>query len=244
MQNDFILKVNDLSHSFTGENKKIFEVIKNISFSVKEGEFLSIVGPSGGGKSTLLRIITGLIKPTRGTVEVNTSKMAMVFQNFAIFPWLTVHDNIGFGLKMAGVSARERKAIIAEKIKEVGLSGFDKKYPKELSGGMRQRVGLARALAVSPELLIMDEPFSSLDTFTAEKLRADLLEIWYKYKMTIVMVTHLVEEALQMSDIIIIVSRRPASIKQILDINLDRPRNNRSENFFSLLDNITSQIES
>ncbi len=244
MQSDLILKVNDLSHSFSEENKKDFEVLKNISFNVKKGEFLSVVGPSGGGKSTLLRIITGLIKPTHGSIEVNTNKMAMVFQNFAVFPWLTVHDNIGFGLKMAGVSKKERKAIIAEKIKEVGLTGFDKKYPKELSGGMRQRVGLARALAVNPELLIMDEPFSSLDTFTAEKLRADLLAIWYKYKMTIVMVTHLVEEAIQMSDRIIIVSRRPASVKQILDVNLDRPRNNRSESFFSLLDNITSQIES
>jgi len=243
MQNDFILKVNDLSHSFNEENKRNFDVIKNVSFSVKKGEFLSIVGPSGSGKSTLLRIITGLIQPTRGSIELNTDKTAMVFQNFAIFPWLTVHDNIGFGLKMANIPKKERKAIVSEKIKEVGLTGFDKKYPKELSGGMRQRVGLARALAVNPELLIMDEPFSSLDTFTAEKLRSDLLEIWYKYQMTIVMVTHLVEEALQLSDRVIIVSKRPAEIKQILDVNLDRPRNIRSEHFFSLLDNITSQIE-
>ncbi len=196
MQNDFILKVNDLSHSFNEENKRNFDVIKNVSFSVKKGEFLSIVGPSGSGKSTLLRIIAGLIQPTRGSVELNTDKRAMVFQNFAIFPWLTVHDNIGFGLKMANITKKERKAIVSEKIKEVGLTGFDKKYPKELSGGMRQRVGIARALAVNPELLIMDEPFSSLDTFTAEKLRSDLLDIWNKYKMTVVMVTHLVEEAL------------------------------------------------
>ncbi len=243
MQNDFILKVNDLSHSFNEGDKKIFEVIKNVSFEVKRGEFLSIVGPSGGGKSTLLRVVTGLIKPTRGSIEVNTRKVAMVFQNFAVFPWLTVHDNIGFGLKMAGVPEKERKAVVMEKIKEVGLIGFDKKYPKELSGGMRQRVGLARALAVNPELLIMDEPFSSLDTFTAEKLRSDLLDIWYKYKMTIVMVTHLVEEALLLSDRIVILSKRPASVKEILDINLDRPRNNRSEHFFSFLDKITSQIE-
>ncbi len=243
MQSDFVLKINDLSHSFKEENKKGFEVIKNVSFDVKKGEFLSIVGPSGSGKSTLLRIVTGLIKPTHGIVQVNTDKVAMVFQNFAVFPWLTVHDNIGFGLKMAGVSKKERKAIITEKIKEVGLTGFDKKYPKELSGGMRQRVGLARALAVNPALLIMAEPFSSLDTFTAEKLRLDLLNIWYKYKMTIILVTHLVEEALQLSDRIVIVSKRPAEIKQTLDINLERPRDVRSEHFFSLLDKITSQIE-
>lgn len=244
MQNDSILKVNDLAHSFYDGGKKDFEVVKNISFSVNKGEFLSVVGPSGGGKSTLLRIITGLIKPTHGSVEINTRKIAMVFQNFAVFPWLTVHDNVGFGLKMSGVSKKEQEAIIAEKIKEVGLTGFDKKYPKELSGGMRQRVGLARALAVNPELLIMDEPFSSLDTFTAEKLRLDLLDIWNKYKMTIVMVTHLVEEALVLSDRVIIVSKRPASIKETLDVNLDRPRNTRAEHFFSLLDKITSQIES
>ena len=243
MQNDFVLKVNDLSHSFNEENKKDFDVIKNVSFGVRKGEFLSIVGPSGSGKSTLLRIITGLIQPTRGSIELNTNKTAMVFQNFAIFPWLTVHENIEFGLKMANVPQKERRAIVSEKINEVGLTGFDKKYPKELSGGMRQRVGLARALAVNPELLIMDEPFSSLDTFTAEKLRSDLLEIWYKYQMTIVMVTRLVEEALQLSDRIIIVSKRPAEVKEILDINLERPRNNRSEHFFSLLDKITSQIE-
>ncbi len=244
MQNDIILKVSGLSHSFYEGGKKDLDAIKDVSFEVKKGEFLSIVGPSGSGKSTLLRIITGLIKPTHGSVEVGTDKVAMVFQNFAVFPWLTVHDNIGFGLKMAGVPEKERKAIIAEKIKEVGLTGFDKKYPKELSGGMRQRVGLARALAVNPELLIMDEPFSSLDTFTAEKLRLDLLDIWYKYKMTVVMVTHLVEEALVLSDRVIIVSKRPASVKQTLEVNLERPRNNRSEHFFSLLDKITSEIES
>ncbi len=243
MRNNFILKTDNLSFHFIEESRKHFEVLKNVSFDVGEGEFLSIVGPSGSGKSTLLRIIAGLIKPTRGALELNTDKLAMVFQNFAVFPWLTVYKNIEFGLKMSGVAEKERKPIVLEKIKEVGLVGFDKKYPKELSGGMRQRVGLARALAINPELLIMDEPFSSLDTFTAKKLREDILEIWHKYKMTVVMVTHLVEEALQMSDRIIVLSRRPAEIKQILEVNLSRPRDARSGQFFFLLDQITAQIE-
>lgn len=243
MPNNLILEIDNLSYYFNQEDKKHFDVLKNVSFGVNKGEFLSIVGPSGSGKSTLLRIIAGLVKPTRGSLRLNTDKLAVVFQNFAIFPWLTVYENIEFGLKMAGISKDKRKLIVLEKTKEVGLIGFDKKYPKELSGGMRQRVGIARALAISPELLIMDEPFSSLDTFTAEKLRADLLGIWHKYKMTIIMVTHLIEEALQLSDRIIIMSKRPAEIKQILDVNFARPRNVRSEDFFFLLDKITSQIE-
>ncbi len=243
MPNNFILKAENLSHSFNDGGAKHFEVMKNISFSVEKGEFFSIVGPSGCGKSTLLRIIAGLIKPSEGSLEMRAAKLAMVFQNFAIFPWLTVHENIEFGLKMAGMLSNKRKLIVAEKIKEVGLAGFDKKFPKELSGGMRQRVGIARALAINPELLIMDEPFSSLDTFTAEKLRTDILEIWHKYNMTVLMVTHLVEEAVQLSDKIMIVSKRPAAVKQILDVNLPRPRGTRSEHFFSLVDQIKSLIE-
>ncbi len=243
MPNNQILKIDNLSYHFTPEDKKHFEVLKNISFDVNQGEFFSIVGPSGSGKSTLLRIVAGLIQPASGSLEIHTKKLAMVFQNFAIFPWLTVYENIEFGLKMAGVSPNDRREIVSEKIKEVGLSGFEKKHPKELSGGMRQRVGIARALAVNPELLLMDEPFSSLDTFTAEKLRADLLEIWHKYHMTVLMVTHLVEEAIQLSGKIMIVSRRPAEVKQIVEVKLERPRNMRSEHFFSLLDHIRSQIE-
>lgn len=243
MPNDVILKTDNLYHHFNDENKKSSTVLKNISFSVRRGEFFSIVGPSGSGKSTLLRIVAGLIKPTSGLLELNTNKFAMVFQNFAIFPWLNVRQNIEFGLKMSGVPKRERNIIASEKIEEVGLAGFDKKYPKELSGGMRQRVGIARALAMNPELLLMDEPFSSLDTFTADKLRADLLNIWHQYKMTVIMVTHLVEESIQLSDRIMIVSRRPAEVKQILEVSIDRPRNPRSEHFFSLVDQIKSQIE-
>ncbi|MGD0976912.1 MAG: ABC transporter ATP-binding protein [Minisyncoccia bacterium] len=243
MPNETVLKIEDLSYRVKEENRKDFEILKNISFDVGKGEFLSIVGPSGCGKSTLLRIISGLLKPTHGRLEINVKKMAMVFQNFAIFPWLTVSENIEFGLKMAGMPTKQRRMIVDEKVAEVGLAGFEKKLPKELSGGMRQRVGLARALAVSPELLLMDEPFSSLDTFTAQKLRTDLLNIWEKYGMTIVMVTHLIEEALQMSDRVVVVSKRPSSVKQIHEINLTRPRDMRSEHFFSFIDKISAEIE-
>lgn len=241
MENN-ILSVEHIQHTFP-EDKKRFEAIRSVSFSVKPGSFTAIVGPSGGGKSTLLRIIAGLIKPTHGNVKITTNKVSLVFQNFALFPWLTAFENIEFGLKMKGVNKMGRHKIVHEKIAEVGLVGFEHKYPKELSGGMRQRVGIARALAVSPDLLLMDEPFSSLDTFTAEKLRADLLAIWLKYKMTIVMVTHLIEEAIQLADEIIVLSKRPAEVKSTTTINLPRPRNTRSHEFFHLVDQLTTQID-
>jgi NitT/TauT family transport system ATP-binding protein len=184
-----------------------------------------------------------VVKPTSGLLELGSSKIAMVFQNFAIFPWLTAYENIEFGLKMKGINVRERKKIVHEKIKEVGLSGFENKYPKELSGGMRQRVGIARALAVNPEILLVDEPFSSLDAFTAEKLRKDLLAIWLQYKMTVVMVTHLVEEAVQLSDRVLVLSPRPAGIKLELAIPLKYPRDKRSQEFYALVDKIVAEIE-
>jgi len=242
MENNFILKVKNLFHFFIEENKKRFEVLKNISFEVKRGEFMAIVGPSGSGKSTLLRIIAGLLSPSHGSLEHNLKKIAMVFQNFAIFPWLSVYKNIEFGLKMQNIPKKQRDLIVKEKIKEVGLEGFEEKYPKELSGGMRQRVGIARALAVNPDLLLMDEPFSSLDVFTAEVLRKDILDIWLKYKMTIIMVTHSVEEAVEMADRILVVSKQPATIKSIIDVNLARPRDKRSYKFYKIVDNIISEI--
>jgi NitT/TauT family transport system ATP-binding protein len=243
MENNLALKISHLYHSFPEEDGRKLEVIKDISFEVQKGEFLSIVGPSGGGKSTLLRIIAGLVKPTSGLLELGSGKIAMVFQNFAIFPWLTAYENIEFGLKMSGIIVRERKRIAHEKIKEVGLSGFENKYPKELSGGMRQRVGIARALAVNPEILLIDEPFSSLDAFTAEKLRNDLLAIWLQYKMTVVLVTHLVEEAVQLSDRVLVLSPRPAKIKLELAIPLKHPRDKRSQEFYALVDKIIAEIE-
>jgi len=242
MENEPILKVSGISHNYFVESEKIIHVLDNISFTAIKGEFLSIVGPSGGGKSTILRIIAGLIKPVRGNVTFSGKKISMVFQNYGIFPWLTVQKNIEFGLLMSGMAENERRRIVAEKINEVGLVDVGHKYPKELSGGMRQRVGIARALSVSPDLILMDEPFSNLDSFTAEKLRQDLLRIWTNSKMTVIMVTHLVEEAIELSDRILIFGPRPAKIKDEIKLSLSRPREKRSPEFFQITDKIKSEI--
>ncbi len=242
MQNNILLLEN-ISHLFKEENGKKTQVLREVSFSVQRGEFMSIVGPSGCGKSTLLRIIAGLIAPTHGHVKNNSSVMSMVFQNFAIFPWLSVIENVEFGLRMSGMHKSERRAQALEKIRDAGLSGFENKHPYELSGGMRQRVGIARALAVSPDLLLMDEPFSSLDELTAEKLRGDLLALWEKYKMTVVMVTHLVEEAVELSDKIAVLSSRPGAVKKVFSVNLEHPRAKRSKKYFEIVDLVTAEID-
>lgn len=243
MENKNIASIKNLSYAYINEETgERVDVLKNISFEVTRGEFVSLVGPSGCGKSTLLKIIAKLIKTKQGIITLNTKKIAVVFQNFALFSWLTVKENIEFGLKMNGVSKKERAKISQEKIDEVGLSGFENKYPSELSGGMKQRVGIARALAISPDLLLMDEPFSSLDALTAETLRTDLLDIWLKYKMTIVMVTHLVEEAVELSDRVLIFAPRPTSIKKSIEILLPRPRDKRSVNYYKIVDTITQDI--
>lgn len=243
MQNESLVKVSNISHAFLEEEGKPVETLVNVSFEVEREKFICIVGPSGCGKSTLLRIILGLMPPTKGKIIRNFTKSAVVFQGFAIFPWLTVYKNVEFGLKMKGVNPKERKKIAEEKIQEVGLAQFGDKYPKELSGGMRQRVSIARALAMEPEILLMDEPFSNLDAITADKLKKDILVLWNKYKMTVFMVTHLIGEAVELSDKIIVLSRRPGSVKSVVDVALPRPRNTRSPDFYRLVDNITANIE-
>jgi NitT/TauT family transport system ATP-binding protein len=220
------------------------EVLRDINLEVEKGELVCIVGPSGCGKSTLLRQITGLEKPKTGEVILaNEAKTAMVFQNFALFPWLTVLENVGFGLKMLGKNPQEISKKAKEHIKETGLEGMEQKHPKELSGGMKQRVGIARALAIKPTILFLDEPFSSLDVFTADTLRADLLKIWAKDGLTVLMVSHLVEEAVYLADRIVIMSPSPGRIKKILKVGLPRPRNIRSESFYHLVDEIGKLIQ-
>lgn len=244
MQTKPIISTTNISYTYTNEETgERLDVLKNISLDVYPGEFVSIIGPSGCGKSTFLKILTGLIKTKKSGMSSHAEKMSVVFQNFALFPWLTVQENIGFGLKMQGMKKEEIDTIVAEKIIEVELSGFENKYPAELSGGMKQRVGIARALAVSPDLLLMDEPFSSLDAFTAEKLRTKLHDIWLKYKMTIIMVTHLVEEAVELSDRIIVFGARPASVKRVIEVTLERPRDKRSQAYYDFVDLISKEIE-
>lgn len=238
-----ILIVEKISHFFKEETGERTQALRDVSFAVQRGEFLSIIGPSGCGKSTLLKIIAGLIPSSHGHVRNNSSSLSMVFQNFALFPWLSVIENVEFGLKMSGMEKKNRRAIAMEKIRDAGLAGFENKHPHDLSGGMRQRVGIARALAMSPDLLLMDEPFSSLDELTAEKLRADLMALWLKYKMTVVMVTHLVEEAVELSDKIVILSSRPGSLKKTISVGMVRPRVKRSEEYFKLVDSVTAEID-
>ena len=217
-------------------------VIKDISLTVPKGAFVSIAGPSGAGKSTLLRVILGLMPAASGVIQRDFTRAGMVFQNYALFPWLSALDNAGFGLRSAGVDRRERDHIAREKLKEVGLAGFEGHFPGELSGGQRQRVGLARAIAINPDLLILDEPFSNLDTITAAALKEDLLRIWQKYHMSILMVNHLIPDAVELSDTVVVMSAHPGETKRSLAIELPRPRDTRDGKFYRYVDELTAAV--
>jgi len=245
------LEVRKLSANYSEEGHQ-FVVLKDISFSVSKGEFVCIVGPSGCGKSTLLRMIAGLEKPSGGAVffegqpiVAENPRVAMVFQNFALLPWLTVLQNVSLGLEAAGMAKDAQKKIALRYVDIVGLSGFENAYPRELSGGMKQRVGLARALAVHPGLLCMDEPFSALDPLTAENLRQEVLNLWKDRILppdSVVMVTHSIEEAIYMADRIFVMSKPPAKIVATLKVTLPRPRNRKSEEFYHFVDKVYSLI--
>lgn len=225
------------------ENGEYMHVLADISLEIQQGEFVTLIGPSGCGKSVLLQVIAGFITQTHGSIHCVSKRLAMIFQNYALFPWLTVAQNIGFGLTMQGMNVKTKHAIIQEKVHEMGLDAFKDKYPMELSGGMKQRVGIGRALAVNPDILLMDEPFSNLDAFTAEKLRAEVVELWRKYKTTTIMVTHLIDEAVEMSNRIIVLSDRPACVKSVNEVPFTFPRNRRSPEFYKLVDIIREEIE-
>ncbi|MCP8304071.1 MAG: ABC transporter ATP-binding protein [archaeon] len=246
-----ILDVRNVSKEFTQRGKKT-SILKDVSFSIHEHEFISIVGPSGCGKSTLLRIIMGLTPPTKGEViykgertqSVNP-RMSMVFQSFALFPWLTVLENVELGLEAQGIPKEQRKKRALKIVEEVGLEDFEDAYPRELSGGMKQRVGLARALVIDPEILLMDEPFSSLDPLTAEGLREEVIRLWsdkFTSPEIVIMVTHNVEEAIYLSDRVIVLSQRPGTVILEFDVDMPRPRDKRSPYIYELTDKITSLI--
>lgn len=244
MQNDssIALALSKVCVRFDDELDRGAFVLKDLTFTVPKKGFVSIAGPSGAGKSTLMRAILDLIPIHSGLITRNFTRPAMVFQNYALFPWLSAIDNVAFGLKMEDVAPHERDRIAREKLKEVGLTGFERHYPGELSGGQRQRVGLARALAISPDLLIMDEPFSNLDTITAEALKKDLLSIWRTYNMTILMVNHLIPDAVELSDTILVMKAHPGRIEKTIPIDLSRPRDTRSPAFFKAVDQLTEII--
>jgi len=228
--------------------------LHDVSFHVGRKEFVCIVGPSGCGKSTLLKIIAGLDKPTSGEVRVLGEtvsephpKISMIFQTFALFPWRTVVQNVEYGLEVRGVPKPERRKIAEELVDVIGLKGYEQSYPKALSGGMKQRVGIVRALAVDPEIVLMDEAFSAIDEFTAQVLRSEVAELWEDSKKTFVLVTHNLTEAIEMADRIMILSARPAKIKQTVSVNLRRPRNRVDQNFMKcqrqLFDMLKEELE-
>jgi NitT/TauT family transport system ATP-binding protein len=246
------LELKHVSKNFP-QAKGTLKVLEDISFDVEEGEFLAIVGPSGCGKSTLLRIINGIVPLTSGQVLYKGRQVdginlecALVFQSFALLPWLTVKANIEMGLEARGVPLEEREKKAGIYIDKVGLDGFEEAYPRELSGGMKQRVGLARALAVEPRVLLMDEPFSALDALTAITLREELLDIWQAQNMsvrTIVQVTHIIEEAVELADRIIVMASGPGRVVADLKVELPRPRDRRAEAFNAFTDKVFSLIE-
>ncbi|MBP9728889.1 MAG: nitrate/sulfonate/bicarbonate ABC transporter ATP-binding protein [Gammaproteobacteria bacterium] len=243
-----LLRVDHIQKSFTNAEGKQLLVLDHINFQQEEQEIIALLGKSGSGKSTLLRIIAGLSKPSGGQVfykgnpvETPSLGISMVFQHFALFPWLTVLENVALGLEALGVPAKRRHHQALEAVDMIGLDGFESAYPKELSGGMRQRVGFARALVVEPELLLMDEPFSALDLLTAEKLRTDLLNIWHNQRTGlkgILLVTHNIEEALLMAHRIFIFSSDPGYIQAEIPVTLPFPRDTESPAFRGLLDDI------
>jgi NitT/TauT family transport system ATP-binding protein len=225
------LRTINLTRRFGHSGRAGLMVFQDLSLDVANLEFLAIIGPSGCGKSTLLRILNGLDRPDSGTIEINGrpvtgpgSGRAMVFQGFDLFPWRTALENVAFGLEMQGHTKRERLDTARQYIELVGLTGFAQSYPHQLSGGMQQRVGIARALAVRPEILLMDEPFGALDLQTRDLLQDELLRIWQTDRKTVLFVTHSIEEAIYLADRIIVLSPRPARIERDLRVPFPRPR--------------------
>ncbi|HLQ38800.1 MAG TPA: ABC transporter ATP-binding protein [Planctomycetota bacterium] len=218
-------------------------VLEDIDLEVRRGEFVCIVGPSGCGKSTLLNLIAGFESPTRGEIRVEGQpvhgpdpRRIFVFQENGVFPWLTVRENIGFGLGRK--SRAERQQTVARYVEMVGLTGFEKAYPRELSGGMKQRVEIARALAAGPDVIYMDEPFGALDFLTRLKMRADLIRIWQEEQKTVLFVTHDIEEAVQLADRVIVMSQRPATVQEVVPVALPRPRDLDSPDYLATRDRI------
>jgi len=224
------LQSQNISKSFKTAKGEL-KVLDNCSISLKENEFVSIVGTSGCGKSTLLNIIAGLLPPSSGKVLVDGQVIkgpgrdrGVVFQSYTLFPWLSVEKNILFALKNSKLSKKEKTELVKHYINSVGLSGFEKSYPKELSGGMKQRVAIARALVYKPSVMLMDEPFGALDAQTRGMMQELLLKVWQEHKTTVLFITHDVDEAIFMSDRVLIMTARPGKIKEEIAVNLGRPR--------------------
>jgi NitT/TauT family transport system ATP-binding protein len=244
------LSIEHVSKVFTNEMGEEVVALGDISLDVKDGEFICILGPSGCGKTTLLRIIAGLDHPTGGRATVNgkeiagpTPEMAMIFQEYSLYPWRTVIDNIAFGLEVRGVGKEERYARAKKYLALVGLEDFENSHTYELSGGMRQRVAVARALCVEPQVLLMDEPFGALDAQTRNSMQRELLDIWEKTKKTVIFVTHSVDEAVYLADRIVVLSPRPSRVQEVIPIRVPRPRDRTSAEFAQVRRYVLSLIQ-
>ncbi|MFC5861419.1 ABC transporter ATP-binding protein [Acidicapsa dinghuensis] len=240
------LQVTNLGVVFQGNDKTI-AALDNINLEISDGEFVCLVGPSGCGKSTLLNAMGGFLSPTSGSVSIDgelvsgpDSRRILVFQEHGVFPWLTVEGNIGFGL--AKLSRSERAQRIAHYVELVQLQGFERSYPSDLSGGMKQRLQVARALAVNPDVLFLDEPFGALDSITRVMMRGELLRIWQAERRTILCVTHDIDEAVQLADRVVVLSSRPARIQNVLTIDIPHPRNISSPRYLTLRDELLKMI--
>jgi NitT/TauT family transport system ATP-binding protein len=243
-----LVSVTKCRQAYHKESNADLVVLDNVDLTLRTGEIVGLLGRSGSGKSTLLRIVSGLLRPTAGEVLWRGKRLtgpaegiAMVFQSFALFPWLTVQENVELGLEAQGIKRAEREKRAEEAIDLIGLGGYENAYPKELSGGMRQRVGLARALVVHPDLLLMDEPFSALDVLTAENLRTDLIELWTERRLpvrSILIVTHNIEEAVLMCDRILVFSSNPGRVASELTVPFSHPRNRHDPQFRKFVDDI------
>ena len=247
-----LIDIKSVCRSFPKGSGEALTVLENVDLTIRAGEIVGLLGRSGSGKSTLLRIIAGLIAPSSGnascrgeTIQGPPNGVAMVFQSFALFPWLTVLQNVELGLEALGIDAAERRTRAIAAIDLIGLDGFESAYPKELSGGMRQRVGFARALVVHPDLLLMDEPFSALDVLTAETLRTDLVDLWIEGRLpikSVLMVTHNIEEAVLMCDRVLVFSSNPGRVAAEYKIDLPHPRNRLDPTFRQLVDTLYARM--
>lgn len=243
MEEGIKLHIHNVSKTYRSDGHEVLAV-DEIDLKIRNKEFATIIGPSGCGKSTLLRIVAGLVKPTKGIVRLDGNVISrpgydrgMVFQSYTLFPWLTVKENIQFGLEISGMPKAQQEEIAQQFIERVGLKGFEKSYPKGLSGGMKQRVAIARALANNPAILLLDEPFGALDAQTRALMQELLTQVWEELHKTILFVTHDVEEAIFLSDRVFIMTARPGKIKAEIDIPLERPRSyeiKATESFLNL----------
>ena len=243
----------DVGLVFTPPRRDPVVALDQVTLDVEPGEFVCVVGASGSGKSTLLRLVHGLLAPTAGAVFVDgqpvtapAQNRAMVFQSDSLLPWATVVDNVAYGLRLAGTPKRAARELARQRLATVGLADVENAYPRQLSGGMRQRVNIARALAVDPEVLLLDEPFAALDAQTREIMSAELLRIWNADRKTVLFITHQIDEAVYLADRVVVLSARPGTVREVIDVDLPRPRDlsvKRTAEFGRLVDHIWGLIE-